>query len=209
MEDTSRRRNSRPRDANGIDAKPTRLSRRDRRRQLLDVARRVVVDRGASAMTMELLAEAAGVSKALPYAHFENIDAVLVAVYQREGVRLGRHIWSRLEDAEPDADMVRLHVCAYFEGMARSGEVFGALTVPGLSVSTKADPRNDGPKFSTRVLRTFHGLDDDRARIVGPVVNASVTALGDAWCRGAADRDECAALAEHQIRAALAWDGGG
>lgn len=183
-----------------------RLSKRERRSQLLEVARDVVLRRGAAGMTMELLAEEAGVSKALPYAHFDNIDDVLITIYRREGRWLGDHIWTRLEDAAPDADLVKVHISAYFEGMARSGRVFGALTVPGMSIAAKADPRSEGPRFTARVLRTFHGVDKERARVLGPVVNATVTMMGDTWCRGLAPRDVCADLAEHQMRAALAWE---
>lgn len=38
----------------------------------------MLLERGAAAITMEGLAVQAGVSKALPYIHFDNAEAVLI-----------------------------------------------------------------------------------------------------------------------------------
>ena len=62
-----------------------RMSGTARRSQLLDVAADAVLAGGMADLTMERLAEQAGVSKALPYTHFESIDHVLVSLYEREG----------------------------------------------------------------------------------------------------------------------------
>ena len=52
----------------------------DRRDHLLDEAAAILVAHGAAVLTMERLAESAGVSKALPYKHFDNVQHVLVAL---------------------------------------------------------------------------------------------------------------------------------
>jgi len=54
---------------------------RDRERQILDVARTILIERGYLGLTMELIAEAMGCSKGTIYQHFtckEDISAALV-----------------------------------------------------------------------------------------------------------------------------------
>jgi predicted ABC-type transport system involved in lysophospholipase L1 biosynthesis ATPase subunit len=45
----------------------------------------------------------------------------------------------------------------------------------------------------------------ERARMLGPVVNAIITSAGTAWCHGLGPRSVYEALAEQQVRAALDW----
>ncbi len=46
---------------------------------------------------MEGIAARGGVSKALPYRHFDNADDVLMALYQREMALLAERVTARLE----------------------------------------------------------------------------------------------------------------
>lgn len=187
-----------------------RMAKEDRREQLLDVAARLVLDSPASALTMERLAENAGVSKSLPYTHFTSIDDALLALYEREAIRLGEFIWSRLEGAdsgpEPARDRVRTHVTAYFDGLDRSGDLIGALTVPGTAVAAHADPRASGPRFTRRVLIHFHGVDPARAKVLASMVHAAVLGAGNALRRGVAARPDLEDATVHLIRSALAWE---
>ena len=61
----------------------TRLSPEVRRDQLLDAAAAVIAGEGTQAMTMERIAEGAGVSKALVYRYFANRSALLLELYER------------------------------------------------------------------------------------------------------------------------------
>jgi AcrR family transcriptional regulator len=58
-----------------------RLSRVDRRRQLLDTALKVIRQEGTQALTLAHVAEVAGVSKPVAYEHFETRDGLLRALY--------------------------------------------------------------------------------------------------------------------------------
>lgn len=184
-----------------------RLSKHQRREQLLDVAAEFVLANGLAPLTMERLAESAGVSKALPYAHFHNIEHALVVLYRRESVALGSYIWDALEGASPGRDLFRVHIAAYFEGLERSNDVIGVLTTPGSTIPVKGDPRQDGPRFSARVLRRFHGVDPESASILGATVNAAVLAAGNTWRSGVAERAACEDMAVHILRSAVAWEG--
>src|SRR5688500_17488341 len=60
-----------------------RLSKAERRAQLLDTALDVVRDEGTDALTLARVAERAGVSKPIAYQHFETRGGLLVALYER------------------------------------------------------------------------------------------------------------------------------
>lgn len=184
------------------------MTKDERRSQLLDVAAESVRADGASQLTMERLAERAGVSKALPYNHFDSVEHVLLALYEREALRLGAFIWQSLEEASPSADLCRVHISAYFEGVRRSGDVFGALTVPGSPVVGHSSRRDAGPKFSARLLHRFHGVERERAKVLGSIVHATALGASNAWRKRLASRAELEDLAVHQLRAAVAWKGG-
>nr|WP_310324490.1 TetR/AcrR family transcriptional regulator [Aminobacter aminovorans] len=59
-----------------------RLSREDRRRQLIDVAWQVIRADGTEALTLPRLAEQASVAKPVVYDHFATRPALLAALYQ-------------------------------------------------------------------------------------------------------------------------------
>ena len=168
---------------------PARLSAAARRSQLLDVAAALVVHRGPGACSMEGLAVAAGVSKALPYRHFADADAVLVALYQRETARLGAGVERALRTAPAGADLVRVSVRAYFDELVARRELLAALSSPGRAIPALADPTDAGTRFAARLLREHHGLDRARAAVVaGMVQGAIVGAAGTVLARTASRR---------------------
>lgn len=59
-----------------------RLSREQRRRQLLEVAWQLVREEGTETLSLGRLAEQAGVTKPVVYDHFETRGGLLVALYQ-------------------------------------------------------------------------------------------------------------------------------
>jgi len=60
------------------------MSSSDRREQLLDVTTRIVIEDGFSAVTIEAVARAAGISRPIVYEHFGDRDGLLAAVIERE-----------------------------------------------------------------------------------------------------------------------------
>ncbi len=64
-----------------------RLARRDRHRQLLDVAWWVVRENGTDALTLGRLAEQAGVTKPVVYDHFGTRSGLLAALYHEYDAR--------------------------------------------------------------------------------------------------------------------------
>lgn len=179
-----------------------RLSKAARRHQILDVAAEKVVELGLSAMSMERIAEWAGVSKALPYAHFDNVEALLVALYQREMVAVGREIITALDTAGPDDDLVTVRVRANFDAMEVRGPVIRALTSPGSTIPATSDPEGEGKRYTAGLLYRYHRVPKRRALAIGPVVQATLAGATVAWLHGGAARSEVEPTVVAMIRVA-------
>ncbi len=83
-----------------------RLSRDDRRRQLLDMAWQLVREEGTDALSLGRLAEQAGVTKPVVYDHFETRNGLLMALYQEYDARQSQMLaqaWPAVKPAWPAA----------------------------------------------------------------------------------------------------------
>jgi AcrR family transcriptional regulator len=167
-----------------------RLSKEDRREQLLDAAADLVVERGVGALTMEGLAERAGVSKALPYQHFDNSSAVLIALYEREIGLLGRRVYDAVDGmADPEA-RVAAAIHAYFDVVAERGRVLGAFTGPGSSVAAEADQgARTGVEFVTALLVKPFGFSGRRARMLAAMFLGTLAGATDSWAHSDGGRE--------------------
>src|SRR5688572_18797094 len=88
-------------------AAPRRMSRDRRHAFLLDTAAAIVDRDGVSALTFESLAEAAGVTKTLPYAYFESRDEVLLTLFDRVIGALDDEVEAVLQRDAPFDEIVR------------------------------------------------------------------------------------------------------
>ena len=165
-----------------------RMSKRARRHQLLDVAAGLLADGGTRTVTMERVAETAGVSKALPYAHFANAEDLLIALYRRSSVELGESVWAALEAAGPDDDLAEVWVRSHFHCGARQGVVFAALITPGSAIPSKADKSSSGEAFVARILRRFFDVDPDHARLIASMILGSLLGVSHGWITDPAAR---------------------
>jgi len=175
----------------GASAAPVRprLSKSARRHQLLDVVAEQIVVHGVAAISMERVAEWAGVSKGLPYAHFDNVEGLLVALYQREWVAIGREIVAALDEAGPDEDLAAVRVHTYFEAVARRAEVIRALTAPGSTVPRQADPDGEGQRYTAGLLYRYHGVPKAKALAISGILQGALWGAVTTWLHGLAERD--------------------
>jgi AcrR family transcriptional regulator len=172
-----------------VDRSPRRRLRADdRREQLLDAAAAVIVAHGTAAMSMERLAAEAGVSKALPYKHFPNSDAVLAALYRRETEALGVAVWRALRSASADADLPRLAIGVYLDEVQARRPVLAALSRPGSTIAAVADPDQAGVIFEVEVFHRFFGVDRRRAKAVAGMVQGAIVGAVGTWLAGHARR---------------------
>ena len=173
----------------------------ERRSQLLEAAAALVAERGVVGFTLEGLAARAGVSKALPYRHFDNADHVLVELYRQELDALGARILAAIKGTTGDA-LVTAAVHAYFDAIAERGVVLGRLSGTGSHVPERAAAtfgEQEGEWLTRLVRAAYPALDDPTALGLGRIVAGSVQAAG--WAL--AHREVQRAQAEQATIAAI------
>ncbi len=110
---------------------PARLSRVDRRDALLTAAAAILTGESVEAVTMEAVAERAGVSRPLVYKHFANRGDLLAAVYQREAAILHNELASAVREAATVTDMFRTLIRGALKAQANRGTALAALRAAG------------------------------------------------------------------------------
>ncbi len=174
-----------------------RLSRDERRRQLLDMAWQLVREEGTDALSLGRLAEQAGVTKPVVYDHFETRTGLLVALYQEYDARQSRMLEQAL--ARCDASLAsRAWVIAeaYVDCVVSQG-----LEIPGVSAALAGSPEMEALKRAYE--QPF--LDKCREALAGFSPSGSVGAAGMRLLVGAADAlSQAAAAGELEAEAAKA-----
>ncbi|MCO5319509.1 MAG: TetR/AcrR family transcriptional regulator [Microthrixaceae bacterium] len=183
-----------------------RMPRDKRREQLLDVAATLLTTRGAQAVTMERLAEWAGVSKALPYSHFDNSNDVLLALRNRENQRLADVVWQAAESA-PVGNRAASVIAAFFDAAEDQSDLLGMLTGPGAIVAGPDEARErEGAEFVAEVLEVHFSMTPRRAAATAPVLLGACIGAADGWGEGEITRHTAEQLLLTVTRALLAAD---
>lgn len=109
----------------------TRLSARQRRTQLLDVAGRRFAEQGYHGLSMEALAEAAGVSKPVLYQHFPSKRDLYLALVRDAVAEMEAQVRKALDGTSDNRARVEGAIAAYFDFVEdrRFGLLFGATDV--------------------------------------------------------------------------------
>ena len=160
---------------------PVRLSKDARREQLLDTAATLLLERSGANFTMEGLAAAAGVSKAVPYLHFENADDVLSTLHARELAQMADRIGSALERESGEAQVAAV-IGAFLDVVAERGAILAVLPPakdadPGLATTFVAD-----------LLRRMFDLPAREADVAAHALFGALMGLISAWATGAVSR---------------------
>ena len=110
-----------------------RMSGAERREQLLDVARAIVSRSGFSAISMEAVARAAGVTRPVVYEHFDRLDNLLEALVDRESGRALAQLTAtrprRTPGGDPREDLVT-SFRAYLEAVEAEPETWRLVLLP-------------------------------------------------------------------------------
>lgn len=160
-----------------------------RRTQLLDAAADLVIQHGLLGFTMEGLAAAAGVSKALPYRHFANAEAALVALHDRELGRLAQRILDAVAEADPGDPMLRAAIAAYFDDVEERGDLLNILAGAGSPLpEIAAGGMRPAPTYVAQLLTRAYGVRGRRSLVLAALLAGLVTAGSDAVGRSDAPR---------------------
>jgi AcrR family transcriptional regulator len=184
----------------------TRLSAPQRRRQLLTVARRLFADHGYHGLSMEQLADAAGVSKPVLYQHFPSKRELYLALVNDANAELEAKVRDALEGTTDNRERITGAISTYFDFV--EDRRFRLL----YSTSELADPDVGATVEAalTRVAETIGRLIAADAGLSGSAANFLAAAIrglameGARWWLERQDVDKDDAV---RLLARLVWRG--
>ena len=191
-------------DAAGVDS--VRLARADRRGVLLDAAAELVAAGDVEAVSMEAVAERAGVSRPLVYKHFANRSDLLAAVYQRESALLHAELTTDVSAAETLEETFRALIHGALRAQASRGATFAALRVAGLRTRERREEQRQRDRttlryFAGQAVREF-GLDRPQAKAAVAILLGAIDAAL-AQYRARPTRDHAALLEDTYVSLAM------
>lgn len=174
-----------------------RMTRTDRRAQLLDTAEEVFVQQGVGPASMDDVAVQAGVTKPVLYDHFGSKDGLLTAVLGRLGDRMLAETTAAVLKATSAEQALSQGLTAYFRFVDRHEGAWLLLLreiAPGSTAAAEADRVRTAQVAAIAALVELHlGQPDPvRARVYAHVVS------------GAAERLAAVRLTEKKLSAAKA-----
>jgi AcrR family transcriptional regulator len=146
-------------------AKPHRLSAAARRGQLLDVTARLVAERGFHDISIEAVSTGAGVTRALVYNHFRDLNQLLEAVIERETSRalaqVSETTLTNLDEGDPEQLMLEA-LDAYLNAVRSSPTTWRLVLMP---------PEGAPPALHTKIAEGRAAVLDRLSRAVQPATD--------------------------------------
>src|SRR5438309_1541599 len=185
---------------------PARLARADRRDVLLDAAAELVAAGDVEAVSMEAVAERAGVSRPLVYKHFANRNDILAAVYQRESALLHAELTADVSAAETLEETFRALIHGALRAQASRGATFATLRMAGLRTRERREEQRQRDRttlryFASQAVRQFD-LDRTQARAAVAILLGAIDAALAQW-RARPTRDHAALLEDTYVSLAM------
>src|SRR4051794_36202600 len=103
--------------------RPMRMTAEQRREQLLDATKAIVLEHGFHAVSIEAVARAAGITRPIVYGHFDDLGGLLEALVERES----RRALSQLPDTYDD---LLGALTAYLEAVRTDPDTWRLVLVP-------------------------------------------------------------------------------
>ncbi len=164
---------------------PARPARADRRDVLLDAAAELVAAGDVEAVSMEAVAERAGVSRPLVYKHFANRNDILAAVYQRESALLHAELTADVGGAETLEETFRALIHGALRAQASRGATFATLRMAGLRTRERREEQRQRDRttlryFAGQAVREFD-LDRTQAKAAVAILLGAIDAALAQW----------------------------
>jgi AcrR family transcriptional regulator len=162
-----------------------RLTRADRRDVLLDTAAALVAEGDIEAVSMDAVAEGAGVSRPLVYKHFPNRTALLAELYRRESALLHVELTAAVSGARTVEDMFRALIHGALEAQATRGATFAALRSAGLRTSDRREEQRGRDRttlryFVSKSVRQFE-LDEPQGSAAVAILLRAIDSVLAQW----------------------------
>jgi len=184
----------------------TRLPAADRRDVLIDAATKILASADTEAVSIESVAESAGVSRPLVYKHFANRGEILAAVYQRESRLLSREIAAAIAAADTLEGKLRAYVGGCLQAEADRGATFAALRSAGVRSEVLRDEQHERDRSTVRYFGNLaeeeFGLDPRAAREAMSVLLGAITSVLAQW-RVRPTKDHASTLEDIFVRVAV------
>lgn len=176
-----------------------RLSKAERRQQLLKIARLIVREEGADRLTLGHLAARAGVSKPVTYDHFETRTGLLIELYRwidTERITAFRTAMTEghLTAKETVATLAQTYLACGTDQGDEFHTVGAALVGSEEKASVYKELVGNVIEMFVEVLRPHSGLDDTSLSIASMALVAAGDALTSAVNREHCSADEAAKL---------------
>jgi AcrR family transcriptional regulator len=162
-----------------------RLQSSARRDALLDATVALVRAKGVQEVSMEAVAERAGVSRALVYKHFANRDELLAAAYRREASTLHQDLALEVASAGRVEEMYRALLEGSMRATVERGQILAALRAAG---GWNRDIRREQRSRDRQTVRAFaavaarqYGLERRRSTSVTAVLLGALDAVLAQW----------------------------
>jgi AcrR family transcriptional regulator len=111
----------------------TRMTAEGRRQQVLDATKAIVAERGFHAVSIEAVARAAGITRPIVYAHFNDLKGLLEALVERESARslaqLAAVLPTNLGDGDP-REILLAGLRGYLEVVASDPDTWRLMLMP-------------------------------------------------------------------------------
>ncbi len=164
-----------------------RMRRSDRRAQLLGVAREIVRTGGFGALTMAALAEQSGASKPVVYEHFENSEAVAIALLGEDFAANIRHSVGRIGNPDTLFDYFDQVIDALFEHYGAEHPLIRSIT-NGFSASSEVnafylEQQHRALEVYRELLRQ-QGIDGEVGRVTAYALSTMIQATVIEYARG-------------------------
>ena len=190
-----------------------RMTRSERREQLIDVARALFAERGLEGTSVEEIAAHAGVSKPVIYEHFGGKEGLYAVVVDREVRTLHESIRAAITtpDASPRA-LIELGTLALLDYIDDRPNGFRIISRDSSGTSPEGSFQTILSDIASRVedllAQEFgkRGLEADVAPLYAQML-VGLVALGGQWWMDTRDEQELSkpAVAAHLVN--LAWNG--
>ena len=106
-----------------------RMTKEERRKQLLETAFQIVKSEGTDALTLARVAERSGVTKPIAYEHFSTRAGLLIAMYQDYDERQTNAMRKAIKsEGKTLADVAPILSAAYIDCAVSAGPEYGAIT---------------------------------------------------------------------------------
>lgn len=165
--------------------KPLRLRSSVRRDALLDAAAALLSSGDLDAVSMETVAERAGVSRPLLYKHFPNRSELLAEIYRREAAALHEELAAQVSGARDTEEMFRFLIRGSLRAAADRGHLFTVLrSAGGWNREVRSEQRTRDhatvKAFSARASREY-GLDRRSATSATSVLLGAIDSVLAQW----------------------------